>query len=162
MLYASAAGVRKVSSKLRFVLQDFAYVNVDLVQGKDFWRITSASKTNQLEDITKNPDILLIYGNIARLLRRLLAGVEANEALFDSVFHGLQVLENLETKEDLKNAELVIVFQILYHLGYISNSGVFENLARSPFEANILLEAAKRKQLILHEINKALRETQLY
>ena len=54
MVYASAQGVRKMSSKLRFILQDLSYINIDLVQGKDFWRITSASKTNELEEIVKN------------------------------------------------------------------------------------------------------------
>src|SRR5579864_2329226 len=79
MIYASAQGVRKMSSKLRFILQDFAYVKVDLVQGKDFWRVTSASKTNSLEEITKNPETFEIFSNIANLLKRLLAGVEPNE-----------------------------------------------------------------------------------
>ena len=45
LINASAQGVRKISSKLRFVLQDFSYIKVDLVHGKDFWRLTSASKT---------------------------------------------------------------------------------------------------------------------
>ena len=55
MIYASASGVRKMSSKLRFVLQDFAYIKVDLVRGKDFWRLTSATKGNKLEGDNKKP-----------------------------------------------------------------------------------------------------------
>ena len=54
MIYASAQGVRKITSKLRFILQDYAYVKIDLVAGRDFWRVTSASKTNKLEKLTKN------------------------------------------------------------------------------------------------------------
>src|SRR6476646_175067 len=68
MIYATASGVRKLSSKLRFVLQDFVYVKVDLVQGKDFWRITSASKTNKLEQITKRTETFKVFSNVARLL----------------------------------------------------------------------------------------------
>ncbi len=56
MIFASAQGVRKISSKLRYVLQDFSYIKLDLVRGKDFWRLTSASKTNALESIAKNPE----------------------------------------------------------------------------------------------------------
>src|SRR3990167_1069534 len=78
MIHASAQGVRKMSSKLRFILQDFAYVKVDLVQGKDFWRVTSASKTNKLEQLSKNRGTLEVVSNIAKLLKRLLAGVEPN------------------------------------------------------------------------------------
>ena len=67
MVYASAQGVRKMSSKLRFILQDLSYINIDLVQGKDFWRITSASKTNELEKINKQPKTFRIFTNGACL-----------------------------------------------------------------------------------------------
>src|SRR3989338_3781658 len=82
MIYATAQGVRKMSSRLRFILQDFAYLKIDLVAGRDFWRITSASKTNTLEQIIKRPETFEIFANIARLLKRLLPGVEPNEVLF--------------------------------------------------------------------------------
>ena len=75
MITASAQGVRKMSSKLRFVLQDFAYLKIDLVQGKNIFRLTNASKTNKLEHIVKNVETLKVFANIARLLKRLLAGV---------------------------------------------------------------------------------------
>src|SRR5688572_424664 len=113
MIYARAQGVRKMSSKLRFILQDFAYVKIDLVQGRDFWRITSASKTNLLEQITRQPGTFRVFANIARLLKRLLSGVEPNEALFTDLLNGLSVLEKIENKNDLQNAEIVIVLRIL-------------------------------------------------
>ena len=78
MIYASAQGVRKLSSKLRFVLQDFSYVKIDFVRGKDFWRITSASKTNMLESVSQKKETLEVFSNLARLLKWLLAGEEAN------------------------------------------------------------------------------------
>ena len=63
MIYASAQGVRKMSSKLRFVLQDFAYLKIDLVKGKDFWRLTNASKTNKLENLS-GPGTFEVFVNI--------------------------------------------------------------------------------------------------
>src|SRR3989344_112639 len=107
MIYASAQGVRKMSSKLRFVLQDFAYLKIDLVQGKDFWRVTTASKTNLLEKISKQSENLRVFANIARLLKRLLSGVEPNEVLFADLIRGLSVLEKVEKKEDLPNIEAI-------------------------------------------------------
>src|SRR6185436_14229860 len=115
MIYASAQGVRKMSSKLRFILQDFAYLKIDLVQGKDFWRVTSASKKNTLEQITKKPEHFAVFTNIARLLKRLLAGVEPNEALFTDLVNGLSILEKALTKEDLRNIEAVIVLRIVHN-----------------------------------------------
>ena len=116
MIYASAQGVRKMSSKLRFMLQDFAYLKIDLVQGKDFWRVTNVSKTNKLEQIAKQSEHFVVFFNIARLLKRLLAGVEPNPALFLDLLNGLFILEKSETKEELHNIEVIIVLRILNNL----------------------------------------------
>jgi DNA repair protein RecO len=161
MVYASAQGVRKIASKLRFILQDFAYVKIDLVQGRDFWRVTSASKTNKLEQITKNPGTFEVFSNIANLLKRLLADVEKNEVLFFDLINGLSILENIEKKEDLRNIEAVIVLRILNNLGYIGGNEILQNLVKSPFEPDLIFEVSKSRTEVLNQINKALRETHL-
>ena len=160
MIYASAQGVRKMSSKLRFILQDFAYIKVDLVQGKDFWRVTSASKTNMFEKLSKDSGTLSVFYNIAKLLKRLLAGVEKNEFLFADLLNGLSILEKSETK-DLRNVEAIIVLRILNNLGYIGGNEVLQNLIKSPFEENLIFEVSKSRSQVLHQINKALKETHL-
>lgn len=161
MIYASAQGVRKICSKLRFVLQDFAYLKIDLVQGKDFWRVTNASKTNKLEQITKQSETFEVFCNVANLLKRLLAGVECNEALFIDLINGLSILENSKTKEDLRNIEAIIVLRILNNLGYIGGNEMLQNLVKSPFEPNLIFEVSKSRTEVLHQINKALKETHL-
>lgn len=161
MVYASAQGVRKVSSKLRFILQDFSYVKVDLVQGKDFWRVTSASKTNMLGGLTKNRGTFEVFFNIAKLLKRLLAGIEKNEVLFVDLINNLTILEKIEEKEDLRNIEVIIVLRILNNLGYIGENEILQNLTKSPFEENLIFEFSKSRSKVLHQINKALKETHL-
>lgn len=169
MIYANASGVRKMSSKLRFILQDFAYLKIDLVQGQNIFRVTSASKTNALEQITKKPETLKVVTNIAHLLKRLLAGVEPNEALFVDLIASLSFLEKISAKggpasgweKDLHNAEVVIVLRILNNLGYIGENEILKNLIRSPFEASIIFEVSKSKNQVLRQINKALKETHL-
>ncbi|MEK7471119.1 MAG: DNA repair protein RecO [Patescibacteria group bacterium] len=160
MIYATAQGVRKMSSKLRFVLQDFAYVKIDLVQGANFWRVTSASKTNMLENLSKNSGTFEVFSNIANLLKRLLAGIEPNEALFVDLINGLSVLEKANTKE-LRNIEAIIVLRILNNLGYIGENQILQNLIKSPFEENLVFEISKSRPEVLHQINKALKETHL-
>ncbi|MES2315467.1 MAG: DNA repair protein RecO [Patescibacteria group bacterium] len=144
MIYASAQGVRKISSKLRFVLQDYAYLKIDLVQGKDFWRIITAEKTGYLEKITKKTETFKIFNNIARLLKRLLPGTEANEPLFQAVVSGLLDLENAHTKEEFEDQEIGLVLNILKKLGYVEGGH----------------EAASRAQAI-SLINRVLKETHL-
>jgi DNA repair protein RecO len=167
MIYASASGVRKLSSKLRFVLQDFAYVKVDLVQGRNLWRVTSASKTNVFQNICKNSETFRVFYNIANLLKRLLAGVEKNELLFSDLINGLLILEKFATdepapsNETLCNLEVVIVLRILNNLGYIGGDQFLQDLIKSPFEENLVFEVAKSKSQVLAQINKALKETHL-
>lgn len=143
MVHASAQGVRKMSSKLRFILQDFAYVKVDLVQGKDFWRVTSASKTNKLGEITKRKENFQVFSNIANLLKRLLAGQEPNSKLFSVVLSGLENLQKSSLAE-LPDTETNLVAHILGGLGYMDTSSM-----------------PKNRKLILPLINKALKETHL-
>ena len=140
MIYASAQGVRKMSSKLRFVIQDFSYVKIDLVRGKDFWRITNASKTNMLENISKRPETFEVFANISSLLKRLLAGEETNRDLFSDLVMGLSVLEKSRIKENLRNIEAIIVLRILSNLGYIGGDELLKNLVKSPFEKNLIFE----------------------
>lgn len=160
MIYASAQGVRKMSSKLRFVLQDFSYVKIDLVQGKDFWRVTSASKTNMLGMLTKDKEIFQIVSNVSNLLKRLLAGVEPNQELFSDLISGFSILEKSKI-EDLQNIEAVIVLRILNNLGYIGGNEKLQNIVKSPFEENLIFEVSKSRNEVLHQINKALKETHL-
>lgn len=161
LVVASAAGVRKMSSKLRFILQDFSYLKIDLVKGKDFWRVTSASKTNILERVAKRPETFGILSNISRLLKRLLPGEEFNENLFTDLVNGLTVLEKSESKDDLRNIEAVMVLRMLNSLGYIGESEALKDFVNSPFVYDLIPEASQKRLHILSQINKALKETQL-
>ncbi len=161
LVYASAQGVRKMSSKLRYVLQDFAYVNVDLVQGKDFWRITTATKTNELETLSKSRSKLVVVANVSRLLRRLLAGIEPNEELFTDFIEGLLVLEKAENRDELANIEAVLVLRIVNNLGYIGENEELSMFTKSPFASEVVMKVGTNRRMILQEINKALKETQL-
>ncbi len=161
MITAGAQGVRKMSSKLRFVLQDFACLKIDLVQGKNIFRVTNASKTGILEQITKQSETFKVFTNITRLLKRLLAGVEPNETLFADLLHGLSVLERVRTKENLRNIEAIIVLRILDNLGYIGENEILQNLTKSPFEESLIFEISKNRSKVLRRINEALKETHL-
>jgi len=160
MIYASAQGIRKMSSKLRFILQDFSYLKIDLVKGKDFWRITSASKTNKLEELVR-PEIFGVCLNISKLLKRLLAGEDPNKELFMDLLDGLSILEKAETTDELRNIEAIIVLRILNNLGYIGGNETLKDFIKSPFEKELIFEVSKSRTKILHQINKALKETHL-
>jgi DNA repair protein RecO len=160
MIFASAQGVRKLSSRLRFILQNFAYIKIDLVQGKDFWRITSASKTGRLEGLLE-PKILRAFINISRLLKRLLADEDKHEALFLDFLDGLFILEKAENSEEILNIETVIVLRVLNHLGYIGRDTTSQKFIRSPLEVSLVFQVSRDRIKILRQINTALKETHL-
>ena len=131
------------------------------MQGKDFWRVTSASKTGKLGGISKNPGTFAVVSNIANLLKRLLAGVEKNEALFADLMNGLTVLEKWKIAEELGSLEIIIVLRILNNLGYIGQNERLRNLVKTPFEENMIFEISESRREALREINKALKESHL-
>lgn len=161
MILATAQGVRKMSSKLRFILQDYSYIKVDLVRGKDIWRVTSASKTNELENIITKKSALRIFASLSVLLRRLLQGEDPNPTLFEDLVLGLKMLEKAETRDEMENIEAIVVLRLLHNLGYIGGQDSLEGVIRSPLGNDTLFEAAKNRANILKQINKALRETHL-
>ena len=75
--------------------------------------------------------------------------------------NGLYILEKTDTPENLRNIEAVIVLRILNNLGYIGGNEKLQNLVKSPFEENLIFEVSKSRTEVLHQINKALKETHL-
>ncbi len=55
----------------------------------------------------------------------------------------------------------MIVLRMLNNLGYIGEDEVLQNLTKSPFEENLVFQMAKDRAKVLHQINKALKETHL-
>jgi hypothetical protein len=66
MIRAKAQSVRVSDSKLRYALQEYSYIEVSLVKGKDIWRITNAlpiyniyfelmSPPSVIPDLVRNP-----------------------------------------------------------------------------------------------------------
>lgn len=159
---ASAQGVRLCKSKLKGHLQDFCFIKISLVKGKNTWRIIGVETIKQgifLKDIKK----LIIIKNIFSLLLRLLHGEEKNEPLFYSVetFY-LFLLKNELSLENIKNLEIITALRILYYLGYFKKTFDLSDFVKDyEFSIEILnLFNDKRKKAIL-EINNALRETHL-
>lgn len=160
LIFASAQGVRKLQSKLRFVLTDYSYIKLDLVRGREMWRITSASKTGELEDLVKDFKKLEVLVNITKLLKKLLAGEEHSIKLFVNLLEGLKILEKENNLENIKNIEIILVLRILHELGYVGYGKDMQDVIYSPFSDAIYSFSSKRN-VLLREINKILRTTQM-
>lgn len=165
LITAHVRGIREITSKLRFSVQDFSYARVDLVLGKYGWKVTSAEHIMHFHflDEVLGEYYAKTISHIALLLRRLIKGEEKNEALFSRVLDGCMSLkQNRLTHAQLKNFEAVLVVRILHTLGYWGEDPQYAALLVSPLSfPEILNEIEGKKSLVIQEINKSLKATQL-
>lgn len=159
LVFAKAQGLRKLSSRLRYILQDMSRVHVDLVKGKEIWRVTTAAPAHAHERRLSG-EAERILSRIHALLLRLVAGEEASDELFGLLERThLLLREGPErTKEDYRALELLSVARILMTLGYLSRDRVVhEEDADIPAP---LADIAYQHRLI-RDINQALAASQL-
>ncbi|MEK7081582.1 MAG: DNA repair protein RecO [Patescibacteria group bacterium] len=162
-IIALSQGVRNLKSKLRYGLQDFNLINLELVRGKEVWRVTSA-------EIIKNYSKSLLgderkaksAGRIFLVLRRLMHGESKNRELFEDVSQFLSFIE----KEDLNSEKLLLLeilvnLRILNHLGYGSNEESIKKFLSGNMSLELIdsLLAVRKKAVI--EVNRALEESHL-
>lgn len=164
VVHASAQGVRLLKSKLRYSLQDFAYVQVSLVRGKDIWRITNASPVSiRFPHLFSQSDYFEIYAKVLTLLRRLLNGEEKNESLFELLTQAFDFLETATSKTfQPLSFECMLVLQILHNLGYGSQHSAFEEYSLPVVWSGELISSFEpHRSRALLEINTSLRESHL-
>jgi len=163
LISASVQGVRELKSKLRYCLQDFSYANVDVIRGKQMWRVTNAGEICTLKFLMDDIEKQKVFKNIVSLIKRLFTGEAQQEILFDDIVSGFMFLKNEEfSKEELRHFEIIMVLKILNHLGYWGKQEKFDDfLHKRMWDKKFLNEMTIFKSQALTDINHALKETHL-
>lgn len=162
LVRAIAQGIRLHKSKLRFTLQDLSYVNVDLVRGKELWRVTSAKHISSFPFARADKSSLLLIVRVSKLLERLCAGESQNENIFDDFIQALYLLDNENVSSKSREAlELHLVLRIMNSLGYIGDSEILSKYLFSSFDESKTETLLRERQSIIAHINRALNESQL-
>lgn len=91
---ASAEGVRDLKSKLRYVLQEYRYVKVSVVRGKETWRVVSAAPASSLPQPTA-----IEHARLLSLVGRLSPGERRDPELFYFLTEVASCLAGLSPKE---------------------------------------------------------------
>jgi len=152
---ASASGVRKIESKLRYSLQDFSFSQFSLVIGKTGWRIVNAESIDSFNNVSRNK----IKVSALRLLKKLCGEDEAHGDLFKDLMLAFNFIDTENIKED-EGVEALLVLKILSHLGYWGNTNE-NNFVLSPFNQESIIEIKKKKKEIIKEVNQSLKATHL-
>lgn len=162
LIRAVAQGVRLHKSKLRFTLQDFSYVNVDIVRGRDIWRVTSAKHISSFPLARASSPSLILITRVSKLLERLCPGESPSELIFDDFIQALYLLDSDSVESSSREAlELHLVLRIMNNLGYIGDSDILSKYLATSFDKNKTEELLRERQSIISHINKALNESQL-
>lgn len=160
VISAKATGIRKVSSRLRFFVQDFKYIDASIVKGKNYWRLVSARPIHELnsrKSLTTSSRIRSL-----QLVGKLAPEGEPLTELFDELVSAYMFTSNTHPKiEDLESIEALIALKILHNLGYWGDRQSENDLVKSPFNENVVAQVKLSKKTIIKELNNSLRATQL-
>jgi len=169
---ASAQAVREGKSKLRYSLQDFSWIYLDLVRGKEVWRITSAGECSKLdktsEDNTKlsllisDQEQLKLFANVCSLVLRFVQGEGKDEKLFcDLLSLTLFLGRELIPLHLVSSFETLVQVRILAYLGYLDPKPYQEFLKSGDWSLNLLEEFENERSKANASINAALYESHL-
>lgn len=164
MIKAKAQSVRVSDSKLRYALQEYSYVEISLVKGKDVWRITNALPIfNVYFELIDEQDLFMAIARIFSLLKRLVPE-EGCETL---IFGDLETIcKNAQLKKysqkSIEILEWLFILRMMCFLGY-SHKESFEKLCDDKIEwTNEYLESVStHKEQAIYSINNALKASQL-
>ena len=160
VLAVYAQSVRKLKSKLKYSLQSGTLSSIDMVRGKEMWRVTSAEFESGLLVHTNKKKIDLAF-RVFALIRRFNHGEGRNTGLFDTVLQSLEFLKKTQSPDSLQALEILTNLRILHRLGYGANDKELQKFLGDGFDEKIFLSFADHKQNALNWINKALRESHL-
>ena len=162
LVRALCQGVRLHKSKNRFSLQDFSYANIDLVRGKDIWRVTSAKGITSFPFAREKRESLLLIARASSLVNRLCDGEEANPIIFDDLIQAFYLLDDVNIETSSREAlELHLVLRIMNSLGYIGDGELISKYLVSSFNKDCVKNLLEERQSIIAHINKALNESHL-
>jgi DNA repair protein RecO len=163
MVMALAQGVRLSASKLRFSLQPLSIAEVSLVRGRVGWRVVNAREISNIYwQIKDDPQSVAMSSRVLRLVRRLVAGEEKNEALFDRLSEGLMYLANkLLTTKQVMNLEFILLLQTLYNLGYFAPPTELLWCINDPLSPEMIENMSAFSRAAIAHINESIKETQL-
>ena len=159
LVHASAQGIRLLRSKLRYNIDEFSFGVFSLIKGKEFWRITGVERSDG--DISSTGRRMI--ARVLHLVYRLVQGEEKNYALYNTLDNLVECLR-FGAEEDGRSVaaiEGIVLLRILHALGYAGADALWNDLLSGPITNEKVSVAQKHLSLIIREINRALKDSQL-
>ena len=148
VIVAMVQGIRKTGAKLSMQLSEYALVSVDLVRGKDVWRLVSVREIDApfLHTNIERP-IARAFVRVLLMVERFCHGEEAHPELFSHLTECLNLLS--EKNIAAENFDAFALWKVMVLLGYGTVSSQDETLISSPLkEASATLDHDARLRLV--------------
>lgn len=157
LIYVSAQSIRMNHAKMRYHLQYLSLVEVDLVRGREFWKLVGIHEIlPSLSFVTT--DWYSFLDKLATILYRLNQGEESNQILWNEIDYLFFYLKD-HSYENL--FEFVVMVRVLSSLGYWQGDEIIV-YSLSPYDDTEVLDYVQQHRLTLvTKINTSLRQTQL-
>ncbi len=158
LLYASMQSVRKLQSKMRYHVHPYSLVDVDLVSGRNIWRITGIHENISSFLFAETPWYRLL-SLVSETLLRLCRGEEKNELLWNEI---VIFFENIKDEYEIfiMEYEYIIMIRILYTLGYWNDEDIILK-TKNPYQKNFFKYVHEHKIEYIKKINQSLHDSQL-
>lgn len=157
LIKAVATGIRKPASKLRGQLRDYSFVTVDLVRGKNQWRLISAIA--DFDPLNGNVDHPLArpYIRLLHTIERFLVDEGVHLELFEHVYECAKTFVDIEPKK----YDTLAIWRTLAHLGYIDVDSEKQKFFLLPFEQTLNLLGDEYLKDMIKLVNETIKETHL-
>ncbi len=157
LLYVSAQSIREQASKMKYHLHAGSLVEVDIVRGKELWKLTGIHEGVSSLRFVRSPWYSLV-GKISSLVLRLCKGEESNSLLWGELDLLYVTISIEQTYDPL--FEIIIISRILSSLGYWSGDELCVTTT-TPYSQETLDFAGENKRMLIQKINQALIDSQL-
>lgn len=161
VIRVTAQAVRKIESKLRTSIQDFAEAEFFLVHGKSGWRLTNTSHVRNLHSALSPRDFQMM-ARIFSLVTRLIPE-EDNASRVFSVIESVLTYVDRRAIDDvhIEPLEILSNLKILSDLGYIPHDAELAPLIAGNVTDEALAEITRHKKEAIKLVNQAIRESHL-
>jgi len=148
-------------SKLRPHLQEGTFGVYRLVKGRDVWRVTGATQTENiyfsLQEHTRGKEAV---ARVLSSVRQFVHGEGADPRLFSILWDFISSMMHIGRAE-LPEAESIAVLRILAALGYVSESVHVNPFLHTSYEHETLVSAKAARPTLIRIINEAIATTGL-
>ncbi|HLP44074.1 MAG TPA: recombination protein O N-terminal domain-containing protein [Candidatus Nanoarchaeia archaeon] len=163
---AHAQGTRSMKSKIRYAIDAPARSTVSLVRGKNKWRLISAvPEKSYFATFRNDPEKQKLCAQTLYLIKKLLAGEDPNQELFQIVNDGLDFLDtgiSTDIPDQIRNFEAILILRILHILGYIPETETLKPFYMSiDWDVELVMSLAPVRKEAVRVINDSLQATGL-